>query len=219
VLDRLRAFFSSRTDIGDALTPLDLEAPAFDAALRNALTLSKRWLATPPVEMKSLVLDIVERVTIAVNRIDIRLDRAKIAAALEAGGGSQRPHIDPITLSIEAKLRSAGKGKRLVIANGAEAEVNAGLSHDWLQSPHTNLLAWWIPWIAIIAGLLVPVPVRTAIWIVALSWMGTACILNARRCGRTHCRYTGPYYLAMSAPVVALGSGLAADGFKNHGSS
>ena len=38
--------------------------------------------------------------------------------------------------------------------------------------------------------------------------MGTACILNARRCGRTHCRYTGPYYLAMSAPVLALGSGL-----------
>jgi hypothetical protein len=48
VLDRLRAFFSSRTDIGDALTPLDLEARAFDAALRNACTLSKRWLAMPP---------------------------------------------------------------------------------------------------------------------------------------------------------------------------
>jgi chromate transport protein ChrA len=55
------------------------------------------------------------------------LNRAKIAAALEAGGGSQRPEIDPITLSIEAKLRRAGKGKRLVIANGAKAEVNAGL--------------------------------------------------------------------------------------------
>jgi site-specific DNA recombinase len=127
VLDRLRAFFSSRTDIGDALTPLDLEARAFDAALRNAFTLSKRWLAMPPVEMKSLVLEIVERVTLAANRIDIWLNRAKIAAALEAGGGSQRPDIDPITLSIEAKLRRAGKGKRLVIANGAEAEVNAGL--------------------------------------------------------------------------------------------
>jgi site-specific DNA recombinase len=47
--------------------------------------------------------------------------------ALEAGGGSQRPDIDPITLSIEAKLRRAGKGKRLVIENGAEAEVNEGL--------------------------------------------------------------------------------------------
>jgi site-specific DNA recombinase len=126
VLDRLRAFFSSRTDIGDALTPLDLEARAFDAALRNAFTLSKRWLAMPPVEMKSLVLDIVERVTIAANRIDISLNRAKIAAALEAGE-SQRPDLDPVALSIEAKLRRGGKGKRLVIANGAEAEVNAGL--------------------------------------------------------------------------------------------
>jgi hypothetical protein len=40
---------------------------------------------------------------------------------------SQRLDIDPFTLSIEAKLRRAGKGKRLVIANGAEAEINAGL--------------------------------------------------------------------------------------------
>ena len=127
VLDRLRAFFSSRTNIGDALAPLDLEARAFDAALRNAFTLSKRWLAMPPVEMKTLVRDIVERVTIAADRIDIWLNRAKIATALEAGGGSQTPDTDPITLSIEAKLRRAGKGKRLVIANGAEAEVNAGL--------------------------------------------------------------------------------------------
>jgi hypothetical protein len=127
VLDRLRAFFSSRTDIGDALTPLDLEARAFDAALRNAFTLSKRWLAMPPVEMKSLVLDIVERVTIAVDRIEIRLARAKFAAALEAGE-SQRPDLDPVVLSIEAKLRRGGKGKRLVIENGAGAEVNAGLA-------------------------------------------------------------------------------------------
>jgi hypothetical protein len=29
--------------------------------------------------------------------------------------------------------------------------------------------------------------------------------LNGRRCGRTHCRYTGPYYLAMIVPVLALG--------------
>ena len=45
------------------------------------------------------------------------------------------------------------------------------------------------------------------IWIIALIWMGTACILNATRCSRTHCRYTGPYYLAMIIPVLILGSG------------
>jgi site-specific DNA recombinase len=127
VLDRLRAFFSPRIEVSDALASLHLEARPLDAALRNAFGLSERWLAMPPVEMKSLVRDIVERATITADRIEIRLGRANVAAALEAGGGSQRPAIDPITLSIEAKLRRAGKGKRLVIENGAEADVNEGL--------------------------------------------------------------------------------------------
>jgi hypothetical protein len=85
-------------------------------------------------------------------------------------------------------------------------------SRDWLRSPRTNLLAWWIPQSAIIAGLFVPAPARTIIWIIALIWMGTACILNAKRCGRTHCRYTGPYYLAMIAPTVVIGSGVVGVG-------
>jgi site-specific DNA recombinase len=116
-----------RIDVSDALAPLDLEARALDAALRNAFGISERWLAAPPVEMKSLVREIVERVTVAADRIEIRLSRAKMAAALEAGA-SQRPDLDHVILSIEANLRRAGKGKRLVIENGAEAEVNAGLT-------------------------------------------------------------------------------------------
>ena len=78
-------------------------------------------------------------------------------------------------------------------------------SRDWLRSPRTSVLAWWIPQGTIVASLFLPVPLRTVVWIVALTWMGTACILNAKRCGRTHCRYTGPYYLSMIAPVLALG--------------
>jgi hypothetical protein len=85
-------------------------------------------------------------------------------------------------------------------------------SRDWLRTPRASLLAWWIPEAAILAGLLVPATGRAAIWIIALSWMGTACILNARRCGRTHCRYTGPYYLAMIVPTFVFGSGIVAVG-------
>jgi site-specific DNA recombinase len=85
VLERLRAFFSSRIDVSDAIAPLGLDARALDAAQRNAFGLSERWLAAPPVEMKSLVRDIVEQITVAADRIEIRLSRAKIAAALEAG--------------------------------------------------------------------------------------------------------------------------------------
>ena len=85
-------------------------------------------------------------------------------------------------------------------------------SRDWLGSVHTSLLAWWMPKAAILAGLFVPASFRAVIWIIALIWMGTACILNARRCNRTHCRYTGPYYLVMIVPVMALGAGLVTVG-------
>jgi hypothetical protein len=126
VLDRLRALFASRTDVGDALAPLDLDAHSLDAALRNASALSTRWLATSPIEMRSLIQDIVEQVIISPHRIDIRLNRAEIAAALQVRAQVE-PDLDPVILSIEAKLRRAGKGKRLIIANGAEREINQGI--------------------------------------------------------------------------------------------
>jgi len=78
------------------------------------------------------------------------------------------------------------------------------ISRDWLGSVHTSLLAWWVPKAVILVGLFVPVSFRDVIWIIALVWMGMACILNARRCNRTHCRYTGPYYLAMIALVLGM---------------
>src|ERR1700737_337891 len=86
-------------------------------------------------------------------------------------------------------------------------------SRDWLRSPRTNLVARWVPQAAIALGLLVPVPARAVVWAIALLWMGTACMLNARRCGRTHCRYTGPYFLAMIAPVLILASGIVSADF------
>lgn len=85
-------------------------------------------------------------------------------------------------------------------------------SADWLGSFRASAIAWWIPQGAIVAALLAPMPVRTLIWTAALIWMGTACILNSRRCGRVHCRYTGPYYLAMTLPVLSLGLGFVPAG-------
>jgi hypothetical protein len=96
--------------------------------------------------------------------------------------------------------RAFGAGGRAALLRRIAAMAS---SRDWLRSPRSSALAWWAPQGAIIVGLFLPVPLRTAIWLIALIWMGTACILNARRCGRTHCRYTGPYYLVMTAPVLA----------------
>ena len=110
MLDRLRALLSSWIDIGDTFAPLDLDAHALDAALRNAFALSERWLAMPHVELKSLLRDIVEQITVAAERIEIRLSRAKIAVALEAGGGSQRPDIDPSPCRSRRSCNAAAKG-------------------------------------------------------------------------------------------------------------
>jgi hypothetical protein len=47
-------------------------------------------------------------------------------------------------------------------------------SRDWLGSTRANLLAWWVPRAGIVAGLFVPVGVRTAIW-------GREPLINLRR--------------------------------------
>jgi hypothetical protein len=101
-------------------------------------------------------------------------------------------------------------GLLLCVTSMTNAPTQAG--RDWLGSARTSVLAWWLPKAAIVASLLVPVSIRAFIWIVALIWMGAACILNARRCNRTHCRYTGPYYLVMIMPVMALGAGIVTVG-------
>ena len=85
-------------------------------------------------------------------------------------------------------------------------------SRDWLSSNRANLLAWWMPLAIMLAGLFFPVSLQTGAWLIGLGWMGAACMLNARRCNRTHCRYTGPYFLLMIVPVMALGTTFASFG-------
>ena len=43
------------------------------------------------------------------------------------------------------------------------------------------------------------------VWTLSLSVMGAACLINARGCGRTHCYFTGPFFIAMAAASLAYG--------------
>lgn len=104
-----------------------------------------------------------------------------------------------------------GDGEASCCASAKPERVEA--TRDWVGSAQSFAVAWGLPTGLILFGLLASPAVRTAVWTIALIWMGTACILNARRCGRTHCRFTGPYYLAMILPVLLLGSGAISAGF------
>lgn len=66
---------------------------------------------------------------------------------------------------------------------------------------------WWLPTAAIVAAIFVNALVRTAVWAVALSWMGAACLLNAYRCGRVHCYFTGPFYIIAALTSLLYGFG------------
>jgi hypothetical protein len=46
------------------------------------------------------------------------------------------------------------------------------------------------------------------VWPVLLTFMGIACLLNARRCGRTHCYVTGPFFLLLAGGALLYGIGV-----------
>lgn len=109
--------------------------------------------------------------------------------------------------------RSGEASVALCCASTPASALRISLTRDWVGSVKTYWIAWGLPTALLAASLLASVPVRAALWTGALAWMGTACLLNSRRCGRTHCRYTGPYYLAMIVPVALLATGTVPAGF------
>ncbi|KAB2911533.1 MAG: hypothetical protein F9K40_00620 [Kofleriaceae bacterium] len=68
------------------------------------------------------------------------------------------------------------------------------------------LLIWCVPAALVLLGVFWA-QARPALWIPSLVVMGTACLFNARRCGRLHCHITGPLFLV--AALVTLLDALA----------
>ena len=79
---------------------------------------------------------------------------------------------------------------------------------DWVSDVRGYVLAWGLPTVALVGTAFAPPWIRTPAWLIALVWMGTACLANARRCGRTHCYLTGPFFLVMAMAVLLHGYGL-----------
>jgi len=81
--------------------------------------------------------------------------------------------------------------------------MTSARSRDFLSSWRISAVAYGLPTAAIaIAGVL-PIgdPTRAGVWSVA-------CLANARRCGRVHCYFTGPFFLVVALVAALLGVGL-----------
>ena len=77
---------------------------------------------------------------------------------------------------------------------------------DWTRGIR-GCLRWGIP----IAILLISPAISTRylviLWPVLLTIMGVACLMNARRCKRTHCYVTGPFFLLLAGIALLYGVG------------
>lgn len=83
-------------------------------------------------------------------------------------------------------------------------------SRDILSSRWRVFMLYWFPAIAIVAvgPLAISSAWRAVVWTVALGTMGTACIVNALRCGRVHCYLTGPFFFLMALGAFSYGLGI-----------
>ena len=81
---------------------------------------------------------------------------------------------------------------------------------DIAARPLPFFWAWGLPMFILVAtnfmAGIVPLGIIVLIIVAALTWMGLACVGNARRCLRRHCYYSGPIFLlgALAALVVGF---------------
>ncbi len=82
-------------------------------------------------------------------------------------------------------------------------------STDHASQPLPFFVSWGLPVLILIASnffdAVVPFTVTVVLLSSALFWMGAACVLNARRCRRRHCFYSGPIFLLGSLAALLVG--------------
>ena len=94
-------------------------------------------------------------------------------------------------------LRDSGES----VAEGSSAKAPRT---DW-ASGLRGCLTWGSPAAVLIMS---PVQYFVIVWPAALAFMGLACLLNARRCGRVHCYVTGPFFLLLAVVGLLYGLGV-----------
>ena len=82
-------------------------------------------------------------------------------------------------------------------------------SSDHASKPLPFLGSWGLPILILVAVNFLEdvIPFAAIVLIIsgALLWMGFACVMNARRCHRRHCYYSGPIFIIGSVVVLLIG--------------
>jgi hypothetical protein len=79
---------------------------------------------------------------------------------------------------------------------------------DLVTNERISLVVWKLPLVVFMAGFFTGPTVRAVLWTVSLGVAGAGCLVNAARCGRVHCYFTGPLFLIGAGVSLAHGVGL-----------
>ena len=77
---------------------------------------------------------------------------------------------------------------------------------DWARGAR-GCLTWGVPVAILVISPVIGTRYLVIVWPSLLTFMGAACLLNARRCGRTHCYLTGPFFLLLAGVSLLYGIG------------
>ena len=86
-----------------------------------------------------------------------------------------------------------------MIAGDVKINTTNNTSRDAMSSRLRMVLFYGLPGVAIyLTGNYGDRAVAAIVWPVAFLVMGVSCVMNARRCRRVHCFFTGPLFLLAS---------------------
>src|SRR2546430_2248357 len=83
--------------------------------------------------------------------------------------------------------------------------MHTACEHNDLTTRTVKWLLWGVPAVVLVLGGFVGLFPRMLLWTSALLVAGTACMVNAARCGRLHCYLTGSRYLVGAIATLLVG--------------
>jgi hypothetical protein len=106
------------------------------------------------------------------------------------------------------RRRDASQGFRI---RSTVTDQQVEVRDDWVNRPGMGIVWWCLPLaVGFAASYLASSPRTTVlVWMVSFVWMGTGCILNARRCHRLHCYISGPAFFLGAAALGLLAASIA----------
>jgi hypothetical protein len=85
--------------------------------------------------------------------------------------------------------------------------MSSTCAREDLASQRIGWFLWGLPAVALAVGAVVGPVARTIVWPAAFLVAGVSCAVNASRCGRMHCYFTGPLYLLAAVATLLVGVG------------